>query len=200
MKNTWLVVLALATALATVPAAKADTITFNAIGNGISTAQTITLDAVPVSTGVYNIASISGTFSDPGVGIVNGTITGLYADHGGTSLTCWDGACGQSYLSLDGLWDYDNLVYLPGNPLLFDGFAGELFYVNSGGNTYEVNIAGLPGGYQVWATNVDGNYIIDGTGGVPLTATPEPASLLLLGTGLLFLSGFAFRKTATHQV
>lgn len=201
MKSTWFVVLGLATALTTAPAAKAGPFTFDATGNGISTTEAITLGSEVGTTGVYNIQSISGTFNDPSAGIFNGTITGLYADHGGTSLTCWGVACGQSYSSSDGLWDYDNLAYLQGNSdgnsLLFDGFAGELFYVASGGNTYEVNIAGLSSGYQVWATDAAAGYIIDGTSGAPLTATPEPSSLLLLGTGLLFLAGVTSRKIRT---
>jgi hypothetical protein len=176
--------------------AKADN--FSATGNGIVVNENITLGAPTGTDGVYNISAASGSFSDTDLGITNGTITGLYADQGALSTTCWAGSCGQSYTSMDGLWNYDNLFYQSdnsaGNPYPFDAWAGELFNVDDGnGNTYEVNIGGLGSGLQVWATN-SGNYVIDGTTGDPLTATPEPSSLLLLGSGLLGMAEMFRRK------
>ena len=134
-------------ALAIAPAALANSISFSASGYGATTSQEITLGLVDGSTGVYNIAAISGTFGDPGIGVPNNTpITALYADQGPLSVTCYDG-CGETYFSIDEKWNYDNLVFLPGNgagvPLLFDGWGGELFTVNYDGNIYEVTTVRL---------------------------------------------------------
>lgn len=168
--------------------AKADN--FSATGNGITVNENITLGA-PTAPGVFNITNVSGTFSDAALGITNGTITGLYANQGALNNTCWAGNCGLSYASTDGLWNYDNL-YQPGaNP--FDAWAGELFTVVFDGMTYEVNVADVGGQLQIWASE-NGGYVINGTDGEPLTATPEPSSLLLLGTGLLGFAFFVSRK------
>ncbi|MGA3069512.1 MAG: PEP-CTERM sorting domain-containing protein, partial [Terracidiphilus sp.] len=194
--------LASAMALAIAPAALADQIGFSASGYGATTSQEITLGLLDGVTGVYNIAAISGTFGDPGIGVPDNTpITGLYADQGPLSVTCYDG-CGETYLSKDEKWDYDNLVFLPGNgagvPLLFDGWGGELFTVDYDGNIYEVNVAAVDGGLQLWAS-LGGTYVVNGATGVPISASPEPGSLLLLGTGLFGLAFVLYRKAGKRR-
>jgi hypothetical protein len=200
MKKFLLTLLALTATLAIAPIAVADTVNFHAISSdhSISTNQIITLGSETSVTGVYNIASISGTFSNSDLGISNAAITGMVANYGVLSPQCVGSICGDVYTSSDGKWWYDNLVFLPGNSagntLLFDYMGGDFFTVESGGNTYEVNISTDNGSYHIWASKSD-SYVINGREGEPLSEAPEPGSLLLLGTGLLGLAAILFRKT-----
>jgi hypothetical protein len=52
------------------------------------------------------------------------------------------------------------------------------------------NLNGLPNNYSIWI----GDEIPNALGSFSVTPTPEPSSLLLLGTGLLGLAFVAFRK------
>jgi hypothetical protein len=196
MKKFPLALLALAVALAITPAAMASSILFDYSGNGVATNLTFTLGS-QVSPGVYNISAVTGTFADSNISLLP-TAVNIVPDGAGpaTVLSSIDGN-GPGWTSPDGSEVYDNLAYVPQNPLVLDSWGGVLFTVGG----YEVSIAGENGGYQAWVSVLGntGDYVDNGTTGEILsngsvTVTPEPSSLMLLGTGLFALAFVVFRK------
>jgi hypothetical protein len=177
-KNVFLFVLVFA--LLALPAGAAN-ITFTTTGVGINSSGVITLGS-QFAPGVFGVANITGTFADTNNGIA-GLIT----------MTASPAATGGLLLSLDGLYNYDNLIMLPGLPWL-TSTGGLLFDVNGGpGNAggAEVNIAAVGSGYQLWETMAGGGYlppsIWPGYAVEFSVATPEPATFVLLGAGLVGL-------------
>lgn len=189
MRKFLIALLTLAAVLAITPAARAESVLFNLSGGGISTTGTITLGA-ELAPGAYEIAGITGTFSDANLGISSMPIGSMVPGYGtpfGGTLT-----------SADGSWYYDNLVFSPGTPT-FDSWGGPLYNLgvdevniwSVGGSTYEVGVS-LTGATQDY---LEFEYVTGTFETVTgLSAAPEPSSLLLLGSGLLAMAGGLRRR------
>lgn len=204
MKKLWIVSLALAAALAISPAAKADSFTFSLSGTGLSGTGVVTGN---LSGSVFNLTG--GTVVVNGI---SGSLIPVAASQSGTvKITVSGGVATYYYYWPDtsGKFTFDNKLTFPGTPhtdsngLAFSLPNGGLldFWYDSteGGYYYNIfggNVSGENSGWKFSLDSDTGGALAD----IEFAATPEPSSLLLLGTGLLFMAGFLFRKAKPGMV
>jgi hypothetical protein len=212
LKNKAAALIPLAAAMMLSQTALAGSVGFSFTGPaGISGSGVFTLMTTADPT-IDEITGITGTFSDLGDGVA-GPISGLVP-------SAYSNVCpGAANFSPAG-YTYDNLYYPSGSPAIcsadypFSGgvldIFGVLFNVNDAGTTYTVDlwsngvvpVVGLNYAISV-AQGV--NTINDGVGGNGVTLnsftiSPEPASLFLVGIGLVGLVALRVRKTSSSPI
>jgi hypothetical protein len=105
--------------------------------------------------------------------------------------------CGDVTMTLDDLAAGDYTIVLSdslyiANAIFDNGNLSEGFTDLTGGQFCNLEINGVA------CPNTSGNYALDVTTITPAVATPEPTSLLLLGSGLLVVC-FKRRRAASHH-
>lgn len=162
----------LALALLSSLAAHANTITFSAAGNGFESSGTMTVVADPTTPGTLDVTGVSGE--------VNGvTITGLLPGSYNANAPSFNAA---------GTIMYDNLYYVTSPVFDYNGIGLNIGNSGSQGNFYYDQ-----GGYQFLDIN---DNVVDLTS-FTVTETPEPSTLVLLGTGIVGLAFTFARRSAT---
>jgi PEP-CTERM motif len=183
MKKYFMALLALATALAITPAALADTFDFTVSGSGLTGGGSL----IGSSIGGGNYAITGGTI----------TLDGLSA------IIVPDSTPGANVMYPGG-WNYQgsgpSYSFMYDNILPVDSVGGILFQLSNGEllEIWEINgidyYNGVVNGSWIFSDYDDADLGYGEPITMDVTATPEPSSLLLLGTGLLGLAFVAFRK------
>jgi hypothetical protein len=187
MKKAAFAIFALALVVATSPAARADSFNFTFSDGGVSGSGVLT--GVSEAPGVWLLTGGSGSFND---GVSSGVITlQPNPNYPSSSLDTYNAFGYDNQLML---WNGPN-QYLDANGLFFTFGALDLNIYQSGGG---------PGNDGWYTSDSDFNTNGDQNGSFAITsysidsgATPEPGSILLLGTGIFALAGLALRRRLT---
>ncbi|CAN5671597.1 hypothetical protein BH10ACI4_BH10ACI4_25480 [soil metagenome] len=148
--------------------AQADTFNFSSVGSGGGFSGSGVLTATDNGNGSFSITGITGT-----------GVTGL--------------------IGVNDFFGNDNLLFPNASRLVdVNGFA---FTAALGGDLFSVNIFSTLTGYEAVTMDSDGNF--DDT---PVTftvskgtaLTPEPASLVMMGSGLMAMAAAGYRKARSN--
>jgi hypothetical protein len=201
MKRFWLIPLVLAVFLVAVSAAKADSVALSFSGSGISGSGT--LSVYSIGSGQYEISG--------GSLLINGLTANVVPDpKAPNDNTIKTGDKDAYHPTESDEFDYDNILE-PGSTSSIVDSDGLLFQFSDG--TY-FEMYSLSSNHYYWneltITNNIGNAPADPINspfGLPvsmlnatLDPTPEPSSLMLLGTGLLLLAGLLFWRSRRSLV
>jgi hypothetical protein len=187
------------------------------VPNGKVPAQMITLNGGSLND-ADGIGAATSSSSNSGYGSISGIraanagyLTGVFVGANGPSGSApnsldFTGVGGTSFTSLNPLLDQ---VFFIGDGLTGDGTGTtQQFYVPTGATTLYLGISdagGYNGGPGSYSDNsgsfslVDVNDVTGGGGGGSTAVTPEPSSLVLLGTGVLSVAGMRRRRTMNSR-
>ena len=137
----------------------------------------------------FTASGSAGGFSGSGVLTTSANSDGSY------TISSITGPGVTGLLPVQSFGNNDNLLF-PGSDSLVD--AGGFSFADVMGNTaYRINLYSTAGGYAVHLLDSDGfDQRQDVAFNVTPVATPEPSSLLFLGTGVLGVAGLLRRRLA----